>query len=36
MDRPELIRTMQEAHRRVASAIERVSDERLLNTAMDD
>jgi hypothetical protein len=36
MDKPELIRTMQEAHRRVASAIQRVSDERLLDTAMDD
>jgi hypothetical protein len=36
MDKPELIRTMQEAHRRVASAIELVSDERLLDPAMDD
>ena len=36
VDKPELIRTIQEAHQRVAGAIEHVPDERLLEPAMDD
>jgi hypothetical protein len=36
VDKPELIRTMREAHGRVAAAIALVPDERLLEPAMDD
>jgi hypothetical protein len=36
MDKPELIRTMRDAHQRVAEAIEHVPDERLLEPAMDN
>jgi len=36
VDKPELIRTIREAHERVAGAIERVPAERLLEPAMDD
>jgi hypothetical protein len=36
VDKPKLIRTMREAHQRVAGAIERVPDERLLEPAMDN
>jgi hypothetical protein len=35
VDKQELIRTMREAHQRVASAIEHVPDERLLESVMD-
>ena len=35
MDKSELIRTMQEAHQRMAGTIGRLSDERLLEPAMD-
>lgn len=35
MDKPELIRAMRDAHRRVADAIEHVPDERLLEPVMD-
>lgn len=35
MDKSELILTMREGHRRVAGAIERLTDERLLEPAMD-
>lgn len=36
MDKPELIRTMQDAHRRVADEIEHVPVERLLDPVMDE
>lgn len=36
MDKPELIREIQEAHQRVAGAIESIPDERLLEPVMDD
>jgi hypothetical protein len=36
VDKPELIRTIQEAHRSVAGTIEHVPDERLLKPAMDN
>ena len=36
MDKPELIRTMREAHERVSATIAQVPDERLLEPAMDD
>jgi hypothetical protein len=36
LDKPELIRTMREAHQRVAEAIEHLPDERLLELAMDN
>ena len=36
MDKPELIRTIREAHQRVAGTIEHVPDERLLKPAMDN
>lgn len=36
MDKPELIRTMREAHQRMAGAIEHLPDGRLLEPAMDD
>ena len=36
MNKPELIRTIREAHQRVVGAIEHVPDERLLEPAMDD
>jgi hypothetical protein len=35
LDKPELIRTMGEAHQRVADTIEHLTDERLLERAMD-
>ncbi|GAC1476039.1 MAG: hypothetical protein PVSMB3_17120 [Candidatus Dormibacteraceae bacterium] len=35
MDKPELMRTMREAHQRVADAIEHLPDERLLEPAME-
>ncbi len=35
MDKPELIRTIQEAHQRMARAIEHIPDERLLEPVMD-
>jgi hypothetical protein len=36
VDKPELIRTIQEAHERMAGVIEHIPDERLLEPAMDD
>jgi hypothetical protein len=36
VDKPELIRTIREAHKRVAGAIEQIPDERLLEPVMDD
>jgi hypothetical protein len=36
LDKPELIRTMREAHQSMAEAIEHLPDERLLEPAMDD
>jgi hypothetical protein len=36
VDKPDLIRTIREAHQRVAGAIEHVSDERLLEPATDN
>jgi hypothetical protein len=36
VDKPELIRTIREAHQRAAGAIEHIPDERLLEPAMDD
>jgi len=36
VDKPELIRTMRDAHQRLAEAIEHVPDEGLLEPAMDD
>jgi len=36
VDKPELIREIQEAHQRVAGAIEYIPDERLLEPVMDD
>ena len=36
MDKPELIRTIRDAHERVAGAIEHIPDERLLEPVMDD
>jgi hypothetical protein len=36
VDKPELVRTIREAHQRVAGAIEHVPAERLLEPAMDD
>ena len=36
MDKPELIRTIQEAHQRLARAIEYIPDGRLLEPVMDD
>jgi hypothetical protein len=36
LDKPELIRTMRDAHQGVADAIEHLPDERLLEPAMDD
>jgi hypothetical protein len=36
VDKPELIRTIREAHQRVAGAIDHVPDERLLEPTMDD
>ncbi|HKA11015.1 MAG TPA: ClbS/DfsB family four-helix bundle protein [Candidatus Dormibacteraeota bacterium] len=36
MDKPELIRTMRDAHQRLAEAIEQLPDERLLEPAMDN
>jgi hypothetical protein len=36
VDKPELIREIQEAHQRVAGAIELIPDERLLEPVMDD
>ena len=35
MDKPELIRTMRDAHQRVADAIQQVPNERLLESALD-
>ena len=36
MDKPDLIRTMRDAHERLAEAIEHIPDEGLLEPAMDD
>jgi hypothetical protein len=36
VNKPELIRTIREAHQRVAGAIEHIPDERLLEPVMDD
>ena len=36
MDKPELIRTIREAHQRVAGAIELIPDDRLVEPVMDD
>jgi hypothetical protein len=36
LDKPELIRTMRDAHQRVADAIQRVPDQRLLDSGLDN
>jgi len=36
VDKRELIRTIREAHQRMAGAIEHIPDERLLEPVMDD
>jgi hypothetical protein len=36
LDKPELIRTMRDAHQRVADAIQRIPDQRLLDSALDN
>jgi hypothetical protein len=36
MDKPELIRTIREAHERLAGAMDQIPDERLLEPVMDD